>query len=54
MVTSIHIIETWKQMEVVRRFERGKSSMISYDKLKLNNNEVDIKKKKTPEEKEKN
>ena len=54
MVTSVHSIETWKQMEVVRRFEREGNqvwkvmmklmSNDEVDKLKLNNNEVDKKK----------
>ena len=36
MVTSIHNMETWKRMGVVRRFKgqkKGKSSMISYDEV---------------------
>ena len=51
MVTSIHSMETLKKMEVLRRFKgrkRGKSSMIGYDEvdtLKLNNDEVDKKKR---------
>ena len=54
MVTSVHSIETWKQMEVVRRFEREGNqvwkvmmklmSNDEVDKLKLNNNEVHKKK----------
>ena len=62
MVTSICSIETWKQMEVFRRFKREGNQvrqvimkLMSNDEvnnLKLSNNKAD--KKKTPEEKEKN
>ena len=63
-ITSFQNIETWKQMEVVRRFkDRKKANQVWHavmklmnndevDKLKLNNDEAD--KKKTFEEKEKN
>ena len=55
MVTSIHSIKTWKQMDIARRFER-EGNQVWYvmmklmsndkvDKLKLNNNEVDKEKR---------